>query len=295
MDFRHAVRPAVAGWLRLLVPAFREWVRDRCQWMAAGLAFYALLGAAPLIALVLLLADAVLGRGFSSTAILPAIEGWLGTEMMTAVQLLMLHTTGMNTQHIAAHSALEIISLVIGTGGYFENLENAIETIWNMRREEAKFTVQLRKKLRAAFAATTVALFLMLTLSFGAGFGYLTNPHRWTGPGGHAAAIASELLFAWAITAILIAAALKLLAPVKLSWRHVRAGAMITAALHVGGREAVLFYLVREVRPGPEYVGQTVLLVLLWMYYAHLSFLYGAELTRLDVQRHGGPTGVMPT
>lgn len=70
-------------------------------------------------------------------------------------------------------------------------------------------------------------------------------------------------------------------------------GAVCTAALHLVGRAVALAVLAPETRSASVELGVVLLTGMLWFYYAHLMLLYGAEATRLYIQRYGSlrPTG----
>jgi membrane protein len=76
----------------------------------------------------------------------------------------------------------------------------------------------------------------------------------------------------------------KWLPNVRLAWRDVWRGAVVTAVLFSLGQLAIGFYLGRSATTSAYAAAASLLVLLLWLYYAAQIFLFGAEFTWAYVQ-----------
>src|SRR2546426_4072846 len=80
----------------LVRTAFREWVCDRCDVLAAAMAFGAFLALPPFVAVGVLLATRLLGEEWAGTVLLPALLGWVGPRGAAVLRLLLERTGGVD-------------------------------------------------------------------------------------------------------------------------------------------------------------------------------------------------------
>jgi membrane protein len=89
-----------------------------------------------------------------------------------------------------------------------------------------------------------------------------------------------------AIVAVVFGAVFKLLPDVRLSWKHVRVGAVATAAGFTSGKYALVLYL-RYLAPTSAFgAAGSLAAVMLWIYYSSFVFFFGAEFTKAWALRY---------
>jgi membrane protein len=79
----------------------------------------------------------------------------------------------------------------------------------------------------------------------------------------------------------------KLLPDVKVAWRDVWAGALMTAALFALGKWALGLYLGKKAVGSAFGAAGSLVAILVWVYYAAQILFFGAELTQVYAKRHG--------
>ena len=99
-------------------------------------------------------------------------------------------------------------------------------------------------------------------------------------------------LISFGLAVLLFATVFKVLPSVKLAWKDVAIGALITAVLFAVGKYAIGLYLGSSTIASTYGAAGSVIVVLLWVYYCAQVFLLGAELTRAYACRFGSRRGM---
>jgi len=100
---------------------------------------------------------------------------------------------------------------------------------------------------------------------------------------------ALDILVSIGVVTFLFAAIFKFLPDAKIKWRHVWPGAFLTSILFVIAKFALGLYLGQS-DPGSTYgAAGSIILIMLWVSYAGLILLFGAEFTRVYVNSRSEP------
>lgn len=273
--------------LNLIGESLVGWVRDGAPSMGAAIAFYTLFATAPLLIMVISVADAVLGRENAERHVLSQLQQLLGDQAFGGVQTLLTNV------HLAAHSRLSTvagaITLLIGASSVFAELQNALNKIW---RAQPRSAVQglwhaVRARLLAFALVFIVGLLLMLLLIASSGLamlggwlgGYITESHQvvWL----------LDLVLGFALATLLFAIIYKYVPRESIGWREVWVGSVVTAFLFSSGRLIMVMWLRHTPLNSLYGFAGSFLLLLLWVYYSAQIFLLGAEFTYLYAQSSG--------
>lgn len=93
--------------------------------------------------------------------------------------------------------------------------------------------------------------------------------------------------FTFLVVSALFAVLFKYMPDAVISWRDVRVGAVVTAALFITGKFALTLYLGRS-NPGSAFGAAGALaLLLVWIYYSAIIVFLGAEFTQAWAAAHG--------
>ena len=107
-------------------------------------------------------------------------------------------------------------------------------------------------------------------------------------PGGYTLALSIYLIFDACIVVLVFAMIFKFLPDVKLRWRDVWVGSILTAILFVIGKWALGFYLGSGAASSAYGAASSLITLLLWIYYSSQILLFGAEFTQVYARRFGG-------
>ena len=79
----------------------------------------------------------------------------------------------------------------------------------------------------------------------------------------------------------------KVLPDVKIAWRDVWVGAVVTSVLFAAGKFLLAWYLGRSTTISAYGAAGSIVLVLLWVYYSAQILFFGAEVTKVYANRFG--------
>jgi membrane protein len=268
--------------LRARLEVARDVVRDAlarfsgkgARFLAAAIAFYALLSAAPLLVVVVHVVGAVVGRERAEGALLSGLATWIAPEGMAAIERLAHDLEAARASEGLAGGAL----LIYGSTRLFRGLRRALNQLWGVDLEAVE-----RARPRAERYARRYGLALLLmglvVLLVGA---LVLVKGAWAAlgaVGGGAlvrllwgADLVSSVLFAF----VLFFALFKLLPETRVAWPEAAWGALVSTALFAVGSELVTLYLGHK-RLGDLYGGAaTVVVAIFWVYYSAQTLFLGA-------------------
>ena len=102
-----------------------------------------------------------------------------------------------------------------------------------------------------------------------------------------------DLTISFALATVLIAMLFKYLPDAEIEWRNTWLGALITAALFIIGKQVIGLYLGQTTVASSFGAAASVVIFMLWVYYAAVILLFGAEITQAVAARRGAI--VVPT
>jgi len=275
----------------MLKESFRAWNNDYAPSMGAALAYYTLFSLAPLLVIVIALAGLVFGQEAARGEIVLQLGGLVGGEGAEAIEALLASASQPATSLLA--SAIGVMTLLLGATSVFAELQSSLDRIWRAPAVQAPagvFSI-LRSRLLSFGMIIAMGFLLLVSLVLGAALSALG---RWSGtlfPAGLVVLEWINLAVGLGVTTLLFAMAYRILPRVKIAWRDVWIGAVVTAVLFTGGKYLIGLYLGRAgVSSGFGAAGSLVI-ILLWVYYSAQIFLLGAEFTWVFAHTHGSRIG----
>jgi membrane protein len=216
------------------------------------------------------------------------IQGLIGREGAEAVQA-MLEGASRPGSSIAATVA-GIITFFLGATGAFLELQTALNAIWHVEpKSDGSYWRVLVMQRVISFGLVVALGFLLLTSLLVSAA--LAAIHRYMGnafPGVVVLWEALNVIVSLTVITLLFALIYKVLPDVKLSWRDVWIGALVTAGLFSIGRLVIGLYLGTASIASTYGAAGSVVVILIWVYYSAQIILLGAEFTRAYVDEFGG-------
>lgn len=100
-------------------------------------------------------------------------------------------------------------------------------------------------------------------------------------------AVGFLLLVSLVVTTGLFAMLFRFLPDVRLHWRDVTTGALVTAVLFAMGQQLIGLYLGQSSMASACGAAGSMMVLLLWVYYSCQILLFGAEFTRVYAEWRG--------
>ena len=266
--------------------AARAWWDDDCTRLGASLAYYTLFAIAP----VLLMATAIAGMVFGPEAVRGEIVGQLdhlvGREGARTIQSL-LEGASQPKAGVFATVIGGIAFLIASTGAFLE-LQVSLNTIWRVKpRPDGHLYAFVIDRLRSFGLVVAIGFLLLVSLAVTAGLATLNTWLFNLSPADSEWWNVINTLVSIVVTTLLFAMLFKFLPDVKLRWRDVATGALVTAVLFTIGQQAIGWYLAQGSVASSYGAAGSMMVLLLWVYYSCQILLFGAEFTRVWSARHG--------
>lgn len=276
------------GAVALLKRTFKDFSADDCPRMAAALSYYTVFALPPLLILIL----TVVGMVFDPAQVQEAIRGQVGEVMGAdgAEQIGTIIQQADEPEGRGVRALVGIAALILGATGAFMQLQGALNTAWNVEPDPdaGGFRNFIVKRVLSLGMILGLAFLLLVSLALSAVISMAGEMVGRIVPG------VSEWLLhllnfglSLAVITVLFAAMFKVLPDARIAWKDVWVGAGVTALLFVIGKFALGFYLGRS-NPGEAYgAAGSLALILVWIYYASMIVLLGAEFTQVWAESRG--------
>ncbi len=278
-------RPLRETW-GLLRQTFGEWNEDKAPRLAAALAFYTLMSLAPLVVFTIGVAGVLFGQEAARDEVVAQFHALLGPIGAEAVRTLIDNAPTPRTGRFA--TLFGLATLLFGASGVFAQLQDALNTIWEVRPRPGRGVVLwLRRRLLSFTMVVGTGFLLLVSLLASAA---LAAAGRYFGGFVPQAAGALEMVntaIGFVVTTVLFALIFKLVPDAKVRWRHVWLAAALTAALFGLGRHLIGLYLGHSSLATSFGAAASVVVVVLWVYYSAQVLFLGAEFAQVYAHRRG--------
>lgn len=193
-------------------------------------------------------------------------------------------------------SIIAVLTLIYGATGIFTQIQAILDKMWEVKpKASKKWWLKLIKDRLFSFGLILAVGFLLLvslvlSTVLSAFSNWVTNQ---LGDNLNFLFKIIDISISVGIITVLFAAIYKFLPDAKVKWRYVWGGAFLTSVLFVAAKFALGFYFGKS-NPGSTYgAAGTIVLIMLWVSYAGLILLYGAEFTKVYADKYGSP--VLPS
>lgn len=287
--------PPKRGWrgvFSVAKDAASEWSDDSAPRMGAALSYYTVFALAPVLLLAISVAGLVFGNDAAQGQIVGELRGMFGDDTAKMVQDMLAKSAAISAGVVG--TVVGVVTLIIGATAVMIELESALDAVFKVKPKSGR-GVKGAIKDRVLSLGLVLSLGFLLLVSLVASAvltavgGLLENVAF---PG---AAVVGQI-FANAVSLGVITAFFaliyKYLPDIKIAWRDVWIGALLTSVLFHIGKIAIGIYLGRASVGSTFGAAGSLAVLMVWIYYTAQIVLYGAEVTRLVAIRYG--RGIAP-
>ncbi len=270
-----------------------EWIDQDVSRMGAALAFYTLFAIAPLFVIVLAMAGLWFGEEAARRELFSQVSGLVGSEGGEAIQALVSAANKPKTGVWA--TVIAVATLFVGATGVFVQLQDALNSVWGVRRTPGRGLRNFIKDRLLSFALIVgIGFLLLVSLVLSAGLSALDKFMVGLLPAHESIWQGINFVVSFGVITLLFAMIFKVLPDVKIAWRDVWIGAIITALLFNLGKLLLGLYLGRSSVTSAYGAAGSLVIVLLWVYYSAQILFFGAKFTQIYSNRYGSHLEPVP-
>jgi len=184
-------------------------------------------------------------------------------------------------------------TLLLGASGVFVELRSALNVIWEVKTPAGGLGGAVRARLAAFALVVGVGFLLLVSLVVSAALSAMGRTLV-GGLGEPAAAILQALntVVSLGVLTVLFAMLFKFLPDTDVAWRDVWVGAATTSLLFTGGKYLIGLYLARSTLSSTFGAAASIVILMVWVYYAGQIFFFGAELAQAYARRRAARKAV---
>ena len=265
---------------------FSEFTGDQCPRMAAALSYYTVFSLPAILVLVITAAGSFWGEEAVQTRLQDQIATVLGTQGAEAVGTMIAGAT----ERKAEANLFGALALLFGATGAFAQLQAALNAAWQVQPDpDAGWKNFLLKRIFSFGMILCVAFLLLVSLVLSAAFRAIGDSVSGALPESfsHGMLLTLDTAISFAVITVLFATIFKYLPDAEVEWRDTWFGAAVTSLLFALGKFGLGFYLGRRDFGTLFGTAGSLAIVMVWIYYAAMILLLGAEITQVWARRHG--------
>jgi membrane protein len=267
---------------RVLIDAAKGWNDDKAARMGAALAYYAAFALGPMFMIAISVAGLVFDRQAATQQIVTTLNDYIGESGARAIQ----ETIASSARHSGGvfSTIMGAIVLVIAATGLFGELEEALNDIWRVKPKPGRgMWTWLRRRFVSFTCVLGTGFLLLVSLIMTAVLAAVSRFFSEALPGGAQLWQVINFAISFLVTGVLFALIFKVLPEVKLRWRDVWFGALVTTALFTLGKFLLALYIAKAKVGSSHGAAGSLVVVLFWVYYSSQILFYGAEITRTQM------------
>lgn len=271
----------------LIKKTFQQWNEREPFNNAIIIAYYTIFSLPGLLVIIINVAGYFFGADIVQEKITAQVGGIIGGDSAVFVEKIV--TASSESKGTTISSILAVATLLFGATGVFYQTQQILNKMWGVKPQPKKKILKLVRDRVFSFGLILVVGFLLLvSLVLSAG---LTALSDWMVANVSEALVVVfkfvDIIVSLGIITLLFAAMYKFLPDAVIAWRDVWIGAFVTSLLFVLAKFALGLYF-GNLDPASAYgAAGSIILIMLWVSYAGMILLFGAEFTQVYANRYG--------
>lgn len=271
----------------LLKETFSQWTEREPFANSIVIAYYTIFSLPGLMVIIINVAGYFYDKGEITLRLTGQIQNMIGGDTARDIEAIIGNASQSKGSTLA--TLLGIATLIFGATGVFYQMQQILNKMWEVKPKPKQMILKIIKDRIFSFGLILAVGFLLLvSLALSAGLSAFSD---WVSVHlseslnvvFHVADIALSL----AIITILFASIYKFLPDAQIRWKDVWPGAILSALLFTLAKFALGLYFGKS-DPGSTYgAAGSIILIMLWVSYAGLILLFGAEFTQVYAKRYG--------
>lgn len=283
-----AEKVTLKGVGQILTDSFNGFIDDKIPKLSGSLAYFTIFSMGPMLIVIIYFADIFYGRDAIEGTIYGQIKDFVGADAALQIQNIIRNATLTGGTHTAA--TIGFITLLVAATGLFVEIQDSINTIWNLKPKPKKSWLKLLTDRLLSFSVIiSLGFVLLVSLIVNGLIEALMTRLQSRFPNVTVVLVyAVNILITLGVTTTLFAIIFKALPDARIKWRDVFMGSVVTAILFMIGKFAITFYLGHSTVTTTYGAAGSLVVLLLWIYYSSIILYFGAEFTKAWAAKYGG-------
>ena len=263
-----------------------KWGGDPGPRFAAALAYYTAFAIVPLVVLVVMVAAALMGEEATRDTLHRQVVDLIGHPSGDALFNLIDHWRRAGAP---VHSVLVALGVfIIAAARVMDQLQDALDCIWGLKsKRPAGMLQRIKQRFFSRLGLLGIAFILLVSLIASAVFSIGTQAVIGTDSDVRPWVRIASSVISYLVLALLFSLIYKWVPQAKVAWTDVWMGALLTTILYVVGSMAIVVYLGHSALVTFYGGAGSLVLILLWAYYASQIFLFGASFIAIYASEYG--------
>ena len=185
-------------------------------------------------------------------------------------------------------SLIGIGVLLLGASGIFAQLQDALNTVWKVKPQPGQGVLLfIRKRAFSFLMVLAIGFLLILSLILSAVVATLSRYRTDFLPGSQILWENLDFIVSLGLMTLIFCLMFKYVPDVKIAWKDVFVGSIITALLFLFGKFLLGIYLSGGSLGSAYGAAGSLIVLLAWIYYSAQIILLGAEFTQVYAQMYG--------
>lgn len=267
---------------------------DKAMKMSASLSYSTIFSLGPMIFLVVVIAGNFYSQDAIEGKVYMELKEWLNADIAETVQNLIIGINKNSTGTIIART-ISIVTLLMGATGVFTEIQDSLNQIWGVKAKPKKGIIRmLISRLLSFSMIISLGFILIVSLVVNTIIIAVSNQFFDLIPvdevlpevsSGIMVLISNALVFI--VITTLFSIIFKVLPDVRLKFKQVIPGAMLTTILFMIGKFAIGTFVEGNQMASLYGAASSVIILLLWVYYSAAILYFGAEFTRAYIEFNG--------
>lgn len=271
---------------RLLKETGQEWQEDKASRIAAALAYYTVFSISPLLVIAIAIAGAFFGQQTAQEEITNQLTQLVGEDVVKPILVTLNNISQPKIRGTA--SLISIAVLIIGASGIFAQLQDALNTVWNVKPQPGQGVMPfIRRRISSFLMVVAIGFLLILSLVLSAIISTLSRYRVDFLPGSAILWENIDFVVSLGLVTFLFCLMFKYVPDAKIAWKDVIVGSVITALLFIFGKFLLGLYISKGSLGSAYGAAGSLIVFLAWVYYSAQIVLLGAEFTYVYTRMYG--------
>jgi len=275
------------GLWQILKASFKGFVDDKVIKLSGSLAYFTVFSMGPMLIVIIFFADLFWGREAIEGTIYGQLKGFVGSDAAAQLQDIIKKASLSNKSTITA--IIGSIMLLIGATTVFAEIQDSINTIWNLKaKPKTNWLKLVIDRILSFSVVVSLGFLLLVSLVINGIMEALSNRLLTMFPDITVILLyIFNIVLTFIVTSLLFAIIFKVLPDAKIKWKDVLMGAMVTAVLFMLGKFGISFYIGSSNVDNVYGTAGSLVVILLWVYFSSIILYFGAEFTKAYAAAYG--------